>query len=142
MFDRLVARSGDPSADVQTTGLDPDFSMRVEWLPGGRIVEGELILDPEIDEARAGGGRPDRPASSTPAGLILNLVQEYGDLEYVNLAAVLPSATRNEQRGGRREVYVAQIKQRGRPPRCSKSSACRSGASASGSSRAARWSRP
>ena len=107
MFNCLMSRRGDSFADGQSTGLDSDFSMRVEWLPGGRIAEGELIMDPAIEEAFTGGR-----ASSVVPGLILNLVQEYGDLEYINFASVLPSANRNEQRGGRREVYVAQIKQR------------------------------
>jgi hypothetical protein len=91
-------------------GLDPEFSMRVEWLPGGRIEEGELILDPALDERY--GQQQEKQVSPVVRGLILNFVQEFGDLEYINMGSVLPSETQNPQRGGRREVYVAQIKQR------------------------------
>jgi hypothetical protein len=111
MFTRLMMQRADALADQQSMGLDPDFSMRVEWLPGGRIEEGELILDPAIEDGY--GRKQEKQVSPVVRGLILNLVQEFGDLEYINLGSVLPSPRRNELRGGRREVYVAQIKQRG-----------------------------
>jgi hypothetical protein len=84
--------------------------MRVEWLPGGRIDEGELILDPALEERY--GQQQEKQVSPVVRGLILNFVQEFGDLEYINLGSVLPSECQNPRRGGRREVYVAQIKQR------------------------------
>jgi hypothetical protein len=113
MFGHLMTQQDDASADGKLMGLDPDFSMRVEWLPGGRIEEGELIIDPAIEEPY--GIDREKKVSSVVNGMIINLVQEFGDLEYVNLGSVLPSATRNEARGGRREVFVAQIKQRRAP---------------------------
>jgi hypothetical protein len=110
MFTRLMTQRGDVIVDDPSMGLDSEFSMRVEWMPGGRIEEGELILDPAIEEIY--GRHQEKRVSSVVRGLILNIVQEYGDLEYINLGSVLPSPKRNERRGGRREVYVAQIKQR------------------------------
>jgi hypothetical protein len=110
MFASLMSQRNAALVDDRTMGLDPEFAMRVEWLPGCRIEEGELILDPAIEEPY--GRQGEKRVSSVVRGLILNLVQDYGDLEYLNLGGVLPSATRNEKRGGRREVYVAQIKQR------------------------------
>jgi hypothetical protein len=110
MFSHLITQRDDALVDDQTMGLDADFSMRVEWLPGARIDEGELILDPAMDEPCPQGSQKNDP--SVVRGLIFNLVQDYGDLEYINIGSVLPSANRNPNRGGRREVYVAQIKQR------------------------------
>ena len=110
MFARLFVHRDDVLVDEETMGLDAEFSMRVEWLPGGRIEEGELILDSAIEEPY--GRQNERQMSPVVRGLILNLVQEYGDLEYINLGSVLPSPGRNPRRGGRRDVYVAQIKQR------------------------------
>jgi hypothetical protein len=110
MFQRLVTRGDDARAEDQTMGLDLDFSMRVDWLPGARIEDGELIIDPAIEEST--GRQHDQQISTVLNGLILNAVQEFGDLEYINLGHVLPSANRNEHRAGRREVYVAQIKHR------------------------------
>ena len=100
MFDLLVCQRGDKPGDDRIMGLDPDFSMRVEWVPGGRIEAGELILD-FAQEPQAG---------NIVQRLILNLVQESGNLEYINVGSVLPSPSRNLSRGGRREVYVAQLK--------------------------------
>jgi hypothetical protein len=110
MFGLLMTQRDDALVDDQTMGLDPDFSMRVEWLPGARIDAGELILDPAMDEPQR--DHQEKYVSPVMRGLIFNLVQDYGDLEYINLGSVLPSADRNPERGGRREVYVAQIKQR------------------------------
>jgi hypothetical protein len=110
IFARLMTQRGDVIGDEQSMGLDPEFSMRVEWLPGGRLEEGELIIDPALEERY--GQQPEKPIATLVRGLIFNLVREYGDLEYINLGSVLPSPRRNEQRGGRHEVFVAQIKQR------------------------------
>ena len=106
MFERLMTQRDDVLMVDQYMGLDPEFSMRVEWLPGGRIEEGELILDPAIDDGY--GRRQEKRVSSVVRGLILNLVQEYGDLEYINLGSVLPSPKRDERRGGRREVAALE----------------------------------
>ena len=110
MFEVLMAQRDAAPMDEQTIALDPDFSMRVEWLPGGRIEEGELIMHTAADDAITSG--PEKRAASMVRALILNLVQEYGDLEYINMGSVLPSPKRNPLRKGRREVYVAQMKQR------------------------------
>jgi hypothetical protein len=113
MFARLMTQRDDVLVDNQTMGLDPEFSLRVEWRPGGRIDKGELILDPAREER--GEKQDERYISSVVDGLILNFVQEYGDLEYINLGSVLPSPKRNEQRGGRREVFIVQFKHRRSP---------------------------
>jgi hypothetical protein len=88
--------------------------MRVEWLPGCRIDNGELILDPVLDEVVGPDRRPHVP--SMVRGLIFSFFQERGGrLEYLNLGSVLPSLSYKPERGGRREVYVAQIKERSEP---------------------------
>jgi len=110
MFARLMTQRDDVLGDEESLGLDPEFSMRVQWLPGGRIEEGELIIDPATED-RYDLAR-DKSAAALVRGLIFNLVREYGDLEYVNVGSVLPSPRRDERRGGRRDVFVAQIKQR------------------------------
>ena len=37
-------------------GLSPEFYMQIEWLPGGRFEDGELMFDPIFDELEK---RPD-----------------------------------------------------------------------------------
>jgi hypothetical protein len=110
MFSRLMTLRDDALVDEEMTGLDADFSIRVNWRPGGRIEGGELILDPACEEAEQRGH--DQQMSSVVDRLILNVVQEYGDLEYINVGGVLPSPKRNKTRGGRRDVFIVQIKQR------------------------------
>ena len=87
--------------------------MQIEWLPGGRIEEGEMILDPIFelaDESHDPGLR--RLCDEKCRGFIFNFVREYGDLEYVNIGRVVASLSHREKASGRRDVYIAQVKQR------------------------------
>jgi hypothetical protein len=111
MFSHLMSHRSDALLDAETMGLDPELSMRIEWLPGGRIEKGELILDAALDEVS--GHDPQARVLAMVRGLIFNILQEHGGrLEYLNVGSVLPSLSFKPERGGRREVYVAQIKQR------------------------------
>jgi hypothetical protein len=109
MFSWLMSDGISEPIDPESMGLDPEFSMRVEWHPGARIDDGELILDPAIEEPYGPDRR--RQVPRVVRGLILNIAQEFDGLEYVNVGKLLPSPRRNLQRGGRHEVYLAQIKQ-------------------------------
>jgi hypothetical protein len=111
LFKKLIDEQDDALVDDQSMGLDAEFSMRVEWQPGARIEEGELILDPALDEKFGANG--EKRVSPVVRGLIFNLLQEYGDLEYINIGSVLASSQRDAARSGRREVYVAQIRRAG-----------------------------
>jgi len=113
MFSWLMSDGNSEPLDPESMGLDPEFSMRIEWLPGARIDDGELILDPAIEEPYGPDRR--RQVPRVVRGLILNIAQEFDGLEYVNVGKLLPSARRNAQRGGRHEVYLAQIKHRQAP---------------------------
>jgi hypothetical protein len=110
MFNRLMSHRDNVLLEADAMELDPELSMRVEWLPGARIDDGELILDPALDESYG----PDRQqrVPMVVRGLILNIAREVVHPEYVNIGKVLPSISRNVDRGGRHETYVAQIKER------------------------------
>jgi hypothetical protein len=114
MFAVLVPHGEDVASEEEMLGLGAEFYMQVEWLPGGRIEEGELILDPVLDEIRRAGGhvRPTTVDYSQARGLLFNLVREYGDLEYVNLGRISASMARRPSPGGRRGVYVVEMKRR------------------------------
>ena len=109
MFAVLVPHGEDVASEEEMLGLGAEFYMQVEWLPGGRIEEGELILDPVLDEIRPAGGhvRPTTVDYSQARGLLFNLVREYGDLEYresrthrrLDGAAALPGRTSRRLRG-------------------------------------------
>ena len=51
----------------------------------------------------------ERTISSVVDGLILNLLQEFGDLEYINFGSVLPSPSATKQRGGGAKYLSRQI---------------------------------
>jgi hypothetical protein len=94
--------------------LSSEFFMQIEWLPGGRIEEGELIFDTAFDlaeETGAAGLR--RLCDEKCRGFIFNFVREFGDLEYVNIGRVIGSLSHRAAAPGRRDVYIAQIKQQG-----------------------------
>ena len=44
---------------------------------------------------------------------IFNFVREFGDLEYVNIGRVVGSLSQRGKTPGRRDVYIAQVKQQG-----------------------------
>lgn len=107
----LIGQEEDVVPEETLLGLSPEFFMQIEWLPGGRIEEGELIFDCIFEEGR---DHPElqRLCDEKARKFIFNLVREYGDLEYVNVGCVVGSLSHRPRPQGRRDVYIAQIKQR------------------------------
>jgi hypothetical protein len=115
MFTALIAPKDEVVSDEMLLGLSPEFFMQIQWLPGGRIDDGELIFD-SIFEARAEAGDDpelDDLCDEKARAFIFNFVREYADLEYVNVGRVVNSLSRRAVGAGRRDVYVAELKQRG-----------------------------
>lgn len=116
MFSALIGMEDSISED-QILGLSSEFYMQVEWLPGGRIEEGELLFDTVFDEFDR---IPDSPELASlcdekARGFIFNFLRELGDIEYVNIGRVIGSLSRRPSSAGRRDVYVAEIKQKDNP---------------------------
>jgi len=116
MFSALIGHKDEVISEETLLGLSPEFFMQIEWLPGGRIEEGELIFDSIFEES---SDKPDdlelkSLCDERSQKLIFNFVREYGDLEYVNLGRVIGSLSHREASLGRRDVYIAQVKQRER----------------------------
>jgi hypothetical protein len=116
MYVTLIGREDDVVPEEVLLGLGAEFFMQIEWLPGGRIDEGELIMDSIFEER---GERPDDPelrrlCDEKSQKFIFNFVREFGDLEYVNLGRVIGSLSHRQASSGRRDVYLAEIKQRDR----------------------------
>lgn len=110
----LLGHQDEVVSEETLLGLSSEFFMQIQWLPGGRIEEGELILDPIFDQSR--DALPDRERErlydEKSRGFIYNFVREYGDLEYVNIGRVIGSLSYRPPTRGRREVYIAEVKQR------------------------------
>jgi hypothetical protein len=115
MVAALIGRENELVTEGGLLGLSAEFFMRIEWLPGGRMEEGELVLDPVLDVAEAGGGPGEHLRDEKSRKFIMNFVREYGDLECVNVGRVIGSLSRRAAAPGRRGVYIAALKQRQNP---------------------------
>ena len=113
MFSALIGQKDQTVSEEAMLGLSSEFFMQIQWLPGGCIEEGELILDSIFYETEGHNGcRKETICNEKARGFIFNLVREYGDLEYVNLGRVTNSLSQRAPTEGRREVYIAELKQR------------------------------
>ena len=109
MFSALVTETGEMVQEEVLLSLSAEFYMQIQWLPGGRMVNGELVFDELFEEGRRA------PCEENAREFLFNLVREYEDLEYVNVGQVVNSLSRRTQSRGRREVYIAVMKRRGYP---------------------------
>ncbi|MDY5955411.1 MAG: hypothetical protein SPK06_08305 [Kiritimatiellia bacterium] len=98
---------------AQGMGLSPEFFLRVKWLPGGRIEQGELVLDELFRESML---FPDDAelkelCDQTARGVLFNHAREFFDLEYINIGLV--SAPLNSARtlDARSRVYILELKE-------------------------------
>jgi hypothetical protein len=116
MFAALIGQKDEVVSEETLLGLSSEYYMQIRWLPGGRIEDDELIFDSIFDEGGECTADDERRelCDSTACQFIYNFVREYGDLEYVNIGRVVNSLSRRAKPDGRRDVYIAQIKLRGR----------------------------
>ena len=112
MFASLVSGEEQPIPEEVLLGMSSEFYLQVEWLPGGRIEDGELIFDTVFEEAERS---PDlrRICDDKVKGFIFNFIREFGDLLYVNIGRVPQSLSKRPAATGRRDVYIAEIMLRG-----------------------------
>jgi hypothetical protein len=111
MYASLIGQSDKSVSEEALLGLSAEFFMQVEWVPGGRLEDGELILDPVFNEEDA-QTCADRICDETARGFIFNFIRDYGDLEYVNVGRVCGSLSGRQSLDGRRGVYLAEVKLR------------------------------
>jgi len=118
--ERLISTlflEGDETQTEQIlSGLSPEFFLQIEWLAGGRFEEGEFLLDPIFEEAAAQPNNRELQRLCDPRAksIILNLIRDYGDLEYINLGCLPESLSLvRPQKEGRRGVYLTELRARG-----------------------------
>ncbi|HUB24226.1 MAG TPA: hypothetical protein VL992_02275 [Tepidisphaeraceae bacterium] len=111
MYDALMGGMDNEMSDSETLGLGAEFFRQILWLPGARLEGGELVFDPVPENAI--GPEFDINRNMVVRGLICNLMQEYGDIEYVNIGQIISTLSKRQGSEGRREVYVADFRQRG-----------------------------
>ena len=113
----LLGQEDEAVSEETLLGLSPEFFMQIQWLPGGRVEDGEFIYDPIFDKPTDEPADPQlrRLRDENSRGFIFNFVREYGDLEYVNIGRVNESLSHRPVAQGRRDVYIAEVKERGTP---------------------------
>lgn len=114
MHATLTSQAGDTRAPDSVTGQAMDS--RIRWLLGGRFEDRELIYDPVFDTVVCPAHDPELRLlwDSLTRDFIANFIREYGDIEYLNLGRVEPTPeSAASERGGRRGVYLAEVKVRG-----------------------------
>lgn len=113
----LVHANNETGVTAVIEGLSPEFFMQIEWLPGGRVVDGELIFDPIFAEADA---HPDdeslaRICDHRARAILLNYLREYSEIEYVNIGRTRRSLSGRKGQGPRVFVYIVEIKECRKP---------------------------
>lgn len=118
MFQALFLEGNETlNSDLQE-GFGDEFRLEVEWRPGGRFEEGEFLVDSIFEEARENPGNPVLQELCDPRvkPIIFNLLREYSDVKYINVARVPNSLSqRKEQKRGRRGVYIVVFRSRSEP---------------------------
>ncbi len=116
MYAALIGHTDKEVSEEALLGLSAEFFMQIEWLPGGRVDEGELILDPVFEEEGTQGessATTQRICDERARGFIFNFIRDYGDLEYINIGRVNGGLSSGKPAQRPRTVYLAEIKQRG-----------------------------
>lgn len=118
MYAALIGFEEDAASEETLLGLATEFYLQVEWLPGGRIEEGELILDSVMDQTIEPGNEEQRATMllrEKARAFIINYMREYSDVEYVNIGRLIGSLSLRQPLLGRRGVFLIEIKQRATP---------------------------
>lgn len=112
----LVQKANETGVTAIIEGLSPEFFMQIEWLPGGRVEEGELFFDSLFAEADA---HPEdeqlrRLCDHRARAILFNYLREYSQIEYVNIGRTRRSLSGRKGQGPRAFVYIVEMKERHR----------------------------
>ena len=113
----LTKTPNDTSAEEQEliAGIAPEFYRQVEWLPGARIVNGEVVFDTIYDEA----ARTQDPellsiCDRRVKSFLFNTTRLFGKMKYINIGRIANSLARRPLEGSRRgNVYIMQYMEEG-----------------------------
>lgn len=98
-------------------GISPEFFRQIEWLPGARMEDGEVLFDPVWEEFdRTHDPELAQICDPRARNIIFNLSRFFGETDYVNVGRIVRSLAREPIEGSRRgDVYIVQAKEVGRP---------------------------
>jgi len=118
MCSALIAQPNAVVSEELIPGISPEFYMQIEWLPGARIEEGELIFDSVFEEPDATPEDPELGAlcDLRAKGVIFNYMRELSNIEFINVGRIGRSlSTRRQEAHHRANVYVVQVKEADKP---------------------------
>jgi hypothetical protein len=116
LFTCLMEERQDTVLNELVPCCTPEFFRQINWLPGGRIENGELMFDSIFSEYDANPDDDELAAlcDQKVKGCICNYVRDFGALQYVNIGRLTPSIRRRERTGGHR-AYIAEVRHRSSP---------------------------
>lgn len=117
MCETLVRTPGETSSIDQQliAGITANFFRQIEWLPGARIVNGEVVFDEVFEEAE----RTQDPGllalcDSRVKALIFNTMRLFGKMAYINVGRIANSVRRHPVYGYERgKTYIMQSREVG-----------------------------
>ena len=117
MCHAITRRPNDTNAEEQEliAGISPEFYRQIEWLPGARIDNGEVIFDEIYDEA----ARTQDPellsmCDNRVKSFLFNTTRLFGAVDYINIGRISHSLARRPVEGNRRgNVYILQYRETG-----------------------------
>ena len=117
MCHAITMRPNETAAEEQEliAGISPEFYRQIEWLPGARIVDGEVVFDEIYEETQ----RTEDPellslCDNRLKSLLFNSIRLLGDIDYINIGRIARSLARRPVAGSRRgNVYVMQYREKG-----------------------------
>lgn len=117
MCKTLIRTPGETALGDQelVAGIAPEFFRQIEWLPGARIVNGEVIFDEVFEEAER-TKEPGLVAICDPRvkALFFNTMRLFGKIAYINIGRIANSISRRPMEGNRRGyVYIMQYREVG-----------------------------
>jgi len=113
LFACLTDERNDAQTEYLISGLTEEFFRQVQWLPGGRIANGELIFDSIFEERKRKpfDAELGRLCDLRVCGFIFNYIREYSKLEYINIGRLLPGLRTHPDRGAHCS-YLVEYKNR------------------------------
>lgn len=97
------------------SGIAAEFYRQIEWLPGVRIIDGELIFDELYEEA----ARTQDPellslCDGRAKALIFNLTRVFGAVDFINIGRIARSLSLKPNPSGHRgSIYIIQYRDSG-----------------------------
>lgn len=118
MCSALISQPNTVVSEEIIPGISPEFYMQIEWLPGARIENGELIFDSVFEEPDTTPETPEFRAlcDLRARGVIFNYMRELSNIEFINVGRIGRSLSSRPQDAIRRPtVYVVQVKEADSP---------------------------